>query len=319
VGRPRPILVKLSGETEEHTVCWSGGGESVLFRAGRRARSSGVSSTNPTGRRIGDHLPGFVPSPEVLRCVEPVNWKRSPARVHHGGIVAVIEPRFLRRPRPGGRAPLGALRRNLCCCSIGLATCTTLGPSSARRPFSALSTSYFQTIRISAAGRTRAYRVAEGAMEHVEIHAVTSLAEFGSRAKALLSGHRNGGPRRRAHPPVSGARSLPGNSPERPVALVLGTSSAVSPPRWRQRAKQLVRILRERCRSIAQRLGGRGGPLLGVFGRLSIGPSRRTPPQVIPTEKTIRPARLYSVVMGLPQPAIRRQMKNPLTTIIRIR
>ncbi|HUL55028.1 MAG TPA: RNA methyltransferase substrate-binding domain-containing protein, partial [Opitutaceae bacterium] len=72
----------------------------------------------PTGRRIGVICKALAAARKIYRCVEPAELEKIAGTVHHGGIVAVIEQRGLRPPRPEDvrrwareRAPLLLLDR----------------------------------------------------------------------------------------------------------------------------------------------------------------------------------------------------------------
>ena len=72
----------------------------------------------PTGRRIGVICQTLAAARKIYRCVEPIELEKVAGTVHHGGIVAVIEPRVLRAPRredvrawAQARAPLLLLDR----------------------------------------------------------------------------------------------------------------------------------------------------------------------------------------------------------------
>ena len=90
----------------------------------------------PTGRKIGVMCKALAGSRRIYRCVEPAELEKIAGTVHHGGIVAVIDQRLLRPPRPEDLRALGARTRAAAACSIALAIRTTWARSSAPPRFS---------------------------------------------------------------------------------------------------------------------------------------------------------------------------------------
>jgi TrmH RNA methyltransferase len=171
----------------------------------------------PTGRRIGVICQVLAKSRRVYRCVEPVELEKIAGTVHHGGIVAVIDQRVLRPPRPEDvrrwaqtREPLLLLDR------IGNAH--NLGAIVRTAAFFGVGRIVIPADPQQARPGDAAYRVAEGGMAHIEFFRVPSLAEFIRELRpfyevvgAAVRGVASLG--RHPQPKVSGAK---------PVALVLG-------------------------------------------------------------------------------------------------
>ena len=194
----------------------------------------------PTGRRIGVICQALSRGRKVYRCVEPAELEKISGTVHHGGIVAVIEQRVLRPPRPEdlrrwahSRAPLLLLDR--------IGNVHNLGAIVRSAAFFGVGHIVIPEHPEQARPGEAAYRVAEGGMEHVEIHAVKSLAGFIDELRPFYRVDRNGGPRGRADrrrrcPPFRRGQ------PDRPVALVLGNEERGLAPDVAAACDELVRI-----------------------------------------------------------------------------
>lgn len=130
-----------------------------------------------TGRRIGVICKALAAARKVYRCVEPPELEKIAGSVHHGGVVAVVEPPALRVPREDEVArwaerhePLLVLDRVGNAHNVGAIVRTM---------------AFFGVPRIVVADHPQqalpsdaAYRVAEGGMAHVEIFRVADLARF---------------------------------------------------------------------------------------------------------------------------------------------
>ncbi len=260
---------------KEHTVCGLAAVKALFARdAGAIKR---LFFDYPTGRRIGIICQALSRARKVYRCVEPVELEKISGTVHHGGIVAVIEPRVLRRPRPEdvrrwahSAAPLLLLDR--------IGNVHNLGAIVRSAAFFGVEHIVIPDDPDQARPGDAAYRVAEGAMEHVEIHAVTSLAEF---VRELKPFYRVIGTAVRGAAPIAGggARKSSGNSPERPVALVLGNEERGLAPEVAAACEELVRIPGKGAIESLNVSAAAAVLCWEFFGRLSIGPSRRTPPR----------------------------------------
>ena len=194
----------------------------------------------PTGRRIGIICRTLAAARKIYRCVEPGELEKIAGTVHHGGIVAVIEPRVMRSPRPEdlrrwahAREPLLLLDR------IGNAH--NLGAIVRTAAFFGVGHLVIPEHPEQAGPGEAAYRVAEGGMEHVEIYAVDSLVDFirSLRPFYLVVG---GAVRGAAPIPVARPFGSGETTPLRPVALVLGNEEHGLAPEVAAACEALVRI-----------------------------------------------------------------------------
>ena len=161
----------------------------------------------PTGRRIGVICKALATGRKIYRCVEPAELEKIAGTVHHGGIVAVIEQRLLRPPRPEdvrrwahAGIPLLLLDR------IGNAH--NLGAIVRTAAFFGVAHLVVPDHPEQALPGEATHRVAEGGMAHVEIFRVRSLAEFIRELRPFYE--------------VIGAAVRGTRQPARPIALVLG-------------------------------------------------------------------------------------------------
>jgi TrmH RNA methyltransferase len=200
-----------------------------------------------TGRRIGPICKALAAARKIYRCVEPVELEKIAGTVHHGGIVAVIEPRVLRAPRreevrawAQARAPLLLLDR--------IANAHNLGAIVRTAAFFGVGRIVIPEHPEQALPGEAAYRVAEGGMEHVEIHRVKSLAEF---IRELRPFYLVVGAAVRGAESVCSGMGLPthdrGDSRvrrpvPRPVALVLGNEEHGLAPEVAAACERLVTI-----------------------------------------------------------------------------
>jgi TrmH RNA methyltransferase len=223
---------------KEHTVCGLVAVKALFARdAGAIKR---LFFDYPTGRRIGIICQALSRARKVYRCVEPVELEKISGTVHHGGIVAVIEPRVMHPPRPEdlrrwahARAPLLLLDR--------IGNVHNLGAIVRSAAFFGVEHIVIPEDPEQARPGEAAYRVAEGGMEHVEIHAVKSLAAFIRDAKPFY--RVIGTAVRGAAPIVGGGAGEPaGKAAGRPVALVLGNEERGLAPEVAAACDDLVRI-----------------------------------------------------------------------------
>jgi TrmH RNA methyltransferase len=199
-----------------------------------------------TGRRIGVICQALATARKIYRCVESSELEKIAATVHHGGIVAVIEQKLLRAPRPEdlrrwgrGREPLLLLDR------IGNAH--NLGAVVRTAAFFGVRHIVLPDHPEQALPGAATYRVAEGGMEHVEIHCVPSLAGFirdlrtfyeviGTTARGAPALERNS--EVKAQDPAK----REARPPAKPVALVLGNEERGLAPDVAAACDRLVKI-----------------------------------------------------------------------------
>jgi TrmH RNA methyltransferase len=226
---------KTKMKPKEHTVCGLAAVKALFAHdAGAIKR---LFFDYPTGRRIGIICHGLAAARKVYRCVEPAELEKIAGTVHHGGIVAVIEPRVLRPPRPEDlrlwaqeHAPLLVLDR------IGNAH--NLGAIVRTAAFFGVEHIVIADDPLQALPGEATYRVAEGGMEYVKIHPVRSLAEFIRELRSFYTvigaAVRGGGPlipKSRPQPPGS-----------KPPALVLGNEEQGLAPEVAAACERLVHI-----------------------------------------------------------------------------
>jgi TrmH RNA methyltransferase len=223
---------------KEHTVCGLAAVKALFAHdAGAIKR---LYFDYPTGRRIGIICRTLAAARKIYRCVEPAELEKIADTVHHGGIVAVIEPRILRPPRPEelrrwalARAPLFLLDR--------IGNVHNLGAIVRTAAFFGVEHLVIADDPLQAFPGEAAYRVAEGGMEYVEIHAVPSLVEFMRTLKPfyLVIGAAVRGATPIPVGPVFASGAVPR---PRPVALVLGNEEHGLAPEVAGACEQLVRI-----------------------------------------------------------------------------
>jgi TrmH RNA methyltransferase len=219
-------------KSDELTVCGLKAVKALFAREAGAIRR--LYFDYPTGRRIGVICRTLAASRRVYRCVEPAELEKIAGTVHHGGIVAVIAQPVLRPPRPEdlrrwaqAHEPLLLLDR------IGNAH--NLGALVRTAAFFGVTHLVLPDDPGQARPGAAAYRVAEGAMEQVEIHGVPSLAAFIGQVKPFYevvgADVRGAAPLSRGAPP-----------PGRPVALVLGNEEEGLAPDVAAACDRRVRI-----------------------------------------------------------------------------
>ena len=191
----------------------------------------------PTGRRIGIICRTLAAARKIYRCVEPAELEKVAGTVHHGGIVAVIEPRVLRPPRPEdlrrwaqSHTPLLLLDR------IGNAH--NLGAIVRTAAFFGVEHIVIGEDPLQALPGEATYRVAEGGMEYVTVHRVKSLAEFIRELRSFYSV---------IGAAVHGSEPLVPDSPPKqprpaPPALVLGNEEQGLAPDVAAACERLVHV-----------------------------------------------------------------------------
>jgi TrmH RNA methyltransferase len=191
----------------------------------------------PTGRRIGVICKALALARRIYRCVEPAELEKIAGTVHHGGIVAVIEQRVLRPPRPEEvRRWAHTHARVLLLDRIGNAH--NLGAIVRTAAFFGVAQIVVPDHPEQALPGEAAYRVAEGGMAHVEISRVASLAEF---IRELQPFYEVIGAAVRGAPPL-GRHAEPKTQKAKPVALVLGNEEHGLAPDVAAACDRLVRI-----------------------------------------------------------------------------
>jgi TrmH RNA methyltransferase len=257
---------------KEHTVCGLAAVKALFARDANAIKR--LYFDYPTGRRIGIISQALSRARKVYRCVEPVELEKISGTVHHGGIVAVIEPRVMHPPRPEdlrrwahARSPLLLLDR--------IGNVHNLGAIVRTAAFFGVEHIVIPEDPEQARPGEAAYRVAEGGMEHVEIHAVRSLAEFVREARPF---YRVIGTSVRGAAPLGTAQVLASAAqpPERPIALVLGNEERGLAPDVAAACDALVRVPGSGAIESLNVSAAAAVLCWEYFGRLNSGPSRRT-------------------------------------------
>jgi TrmH RNA methyltransferase len=190
----------------------------------------------PTGRKIGVMCKALAAAKKIYRCVEAAELEKIAGTVHHGGIVAVVPAPELRAPLPAELrtwaargAPLLLLDR------IGNAH--NLGAMARTAGFFGVSTMVLPADPLAALPGEAAYRVAEGALEAVEVFRVPALAAFVGELRS--AGYDVVGAAARGGRPELPARR---GRDARPVALVLGNEEQGLAPAIAAACTRLVTI-----------------------------------------------------------------------------
>lgn len=186
-----------------------------------------------TGRKIGVMCKALAAARKIYRCVEPAELEKIAGTPHHGGVVAVVAPPALPEPSAadlkawaGRREPvlvldrvgnvhnLGAVARTAA--FLGAGRLVLCGGTGAARPADA------------------AYRVAEGGLEAVELHAAPDAAAL---VRGLVAAGYDvvGAATRGGRPDV-------GRAAARPVALVMGNEEHGLDPAVTAACTRLVTI-----------------------------------------------------------------------------
>ena len=130
-----------------------------------------------TGRKIGVMCKALAAAKKVYRCVEPPELEKIAGTVHHGGIVAVVAAPRLRAPLPA-EVHSWALQRASVLLLDRIGNAHNLGAIARTAGFFGVWRMVLPDDPAAALPGEAAYRVAEGAMESVEVFRVASLAAF---------------------------------------------------------------------------------------------------------------------------------------------
>lgn len=192
----------------------------------------------PTGRKIGMMCKALAQARKVYRCVEPAELEKISGTVHHGGIVAVVEPTPLRSPTAEDRTRWARTRTPLLLLDrVGNAH--NLGAIARTAAFFGVENIIVADHPQQALPGESAHRVAEGGLENVTLYLVSDLAAF---CRELAASHRVVGTA------VAGAVSLrklaaaEPNKTAKPAALVLGNEEHGLSPEVAAACPELVTI-----------------------------------------------------------------------------
>ncbi|MFI5336420.1 MAG: TrmH family RNA methyltransferase [Opitutales bacterium] len=225
-----PLLVK----TREINVCgWQA--VSALF-ARHPGEIKRLFFDPPTGKRTGDLCSALAAQKKVYRQVPPEELEKISGTVHHGGIVAVIAARPLRKVTREvlegwgrDRAPLLLLDR--------VSNANNLGAIARTAAFFGVKAIIVPDHPAQALPGDAAWRVAEGGMEFLDFYRVPALLEFAHelRQHHCLIGTSVAG--NQLSPAEVKARGLP-----RPPAVILGNEEKGISPGLAAVCDRLVRI-----------------------------------------------------------------------------
>jgi len=190
----------------------------------------------PTGKRAGDLCRLLAQQKKVYRQVEPAELEKVAGTVHHGGIVAVIGERPLKKVTrevlaawSRTQAPLLLLDR--------VSNANNVGAIVRTAAFFGVRAIIVPDHPAQALPGEAAYRVAEGGMEFVDFYRVPALAEFCAELKRthfLLGTSLSGN---QLSPAQVKERGLP-----RPPAIILGNEEKGIAPALAAQCDRLVKI-----------------------------------------------------------------------------
>ncbi len=189
-----------------------------------------------TGKRAGAMCSWLAERKKIYRQVPPAELEKVAGTVHHGGIVAVIAERPLKRVTretmeawAAARTPLLLLDR--------VSNAHNVGAIARTAAFFGVKAIIVPDSPAQALPGESAWRVAEGGMEFVDFYRVPALPEFCAELKRhyFLIGTSVGG--NQLSPAAAKAKGLP-----RPPALILGNEEKGLAPGVAAVCDRLVRI-----------------------------------------------------------------------------
>ena len=190
-----------------------------------------------TGKKVGA-LCKALAGRKVYRQVEPVELEKIAGTIHHGGIVAIVEQRALRSPRPEDvRAWARAGKPLVLLDRVGNAH--NLGAIARTAAFFGVERIIVPEHVQQALPGEAAHRVAEGGLDQLEILTVKSLAVF-CRELAVAGYEVAGTAVQGALPLAKLAESL--KVARKPVALVMGNEEHGLAPEVTKACTRLVTI-----------------------------------------------------------------------------
>jgi TrmH RNA methyltransferase len=186
-----------------------------------------------TARKIGVITRVLAQARKIYRCVEPAELEKIAGTKHHGGIVAVVRAALPQAPTPAAVAAW-AKRREPVLVLDRIGNAHNLGAIARTAAFLGVSQLVLADDPAASRPNDAAYRVSEGGLEQLEVHAVKDVAAFlGGLAAAGYE--------------VVGAATRGGQLgknvvPAKPVALVLGNEERGLAPDVEQACTRLVTI-----------------------------------------------------------------------------
>ena len=190
----------------------------------------------PTGKRAGELCALLAREKKVYRQVPPAELEKIAGTVHHGGIVAVIGERPLRKVTPDVLAGWGRTKAPLLLLDR-VSNANNVGAIVRTAAFFGVKAIIVADHPAQALPGEAAFRVAEGGMEFVEFFRVPALAGFCAELKRhhfLLGTSLTG---QQLSPAEVKARGLP-----RPPAIILGNEERGMTPEVMAQCDRLVKI-----------------------------------------------------------------------------
>ncbi len=186
-----------------------------------------------TGRKLGPLCKALAAARKVYRCVPPAELEKISGSLHHGGVVAVVEPARLKAPAPRDIAGWAARRVPLVLLDR-IGNPHNLGAIVRTAAFFGIKDIVVPSHPDAALPNDAAHRVAEGGMEQVTVWRTPDLAGL---LRALAdAGYEVTGAATRGGAPETVARGV------KPIALVLGNEEAGLSPAVTKACTKLVTI-----------------------------------------------------------------------------
>jgi TrmH RNA methyltransferase len=190
----------------------------------------------PTGKRAGDLCRLLAQQKKVYRQLEPAELEKAAGTVHHGGIVAVIGERPLKKVTREVLAEWSRLKAPLLLLDR-VSNANNVGAIVRTAAFFGVRAIIMPDHPAQALPGEAAYRVAEGGMEFVDFYRVPALPEFCAELKRthfLLGTSLTGN---QLSPAQVKDRGLP-----RPPAIILGNEEKGIAPALATQCDRLVKI-----------------------------------------------------------------------------
>jgi TrmH RNA methyltransferase len=196
-----------------------------------------------TARKIGVMTRVLAQARKIYRCVEPAELEKIAGTKHHGGIVAVVRAAVLQAPTPSAVAAW-AKRREPVLVLDRIGNAHNLGAIARTAAFLGVTQLVLADDPAASRPNDAAYRVSEGGLEQLDMHAVKDVALFlGGLAAA---GYEVVGAATRVRQTAGGSSReglLAASRPSaKPVALVLGNEEHGLAPAVERACTRLVTI-----------------------------------------------------------------------------
>jgi RNA methyltransferase, TrmH family len=188
------------------------------------------------GRELGRYCRQLAREKKIYRQVEDEELQRVAGTVHHGGVVAIIEPVALRQPRPEEVAEWAASKEPMLLLDQ-VGNSHNLGALARTAAFFGVRRLILAGSPEQAAPGAAAYRVAEGGLEHVECFRAADLSAFVRQIGRLYRVVGSALDRAEPLPPAGVVRGWP-----EPVALVLGNEETGITPAVREACRHVYSI-----------------------------------------------------------------------------